>query len=573
MNPPSIPYPRRRRHDAGQLQDLAMSYATSQSSAADDPSFRNTFQTLPDARTTENARSWALGLIVCYGIFHLFYSSIVGLAGDEAYYWQWSRQLDWGYYDHPPMIAYLISLGQVVAGPGELGVRFMSVLLSSATLWVVYRLATSFAAIAPPLGSFSRPDPATAGLWAVISLIAAPMFGIGGFLATPDIPMIFFWTLSIALTWRAIQHPTTLNWILVGLSLGLGLISKYSMVVLPVALLVAFAVTHHGRRLLLTRGPWMAASAALFVCIPHFLWLSQHDFVSIQFQLGHGLGSIVTVGQHSYGWNTFVQFVAGQAGVISPPLFMLFLWAITLAAIVLIKFYGKRHPHGAASEMMPWLIVVPAALTLLVFALASFFSKSQTNWPAAAYTTLSVVLGFLMASWTGTRGTGKTLTWAAVGLAMLITAYAHVEAAFPSLPVRSSVFDKLQEKRSLAQWLDLLRSQSESKQSATVLADNYRLASLLAFYLADRPQTDAPSEAGSGAQYVLWQESRHSTEKGMAWYLTRFENDPRMSGLFQNYRLQGAYVEKRAGIAIGITYAYFGRLIRKPSAQSTTRGG
>ncbi|HCU54201.1 MAG TPA: hypothetical protein DIC36_07990 [Gammaproteobacteria bacterium] len=59
----------------------------------------------------------------------------------------------------------------------------------------------------------------------------------------------------------------------------------------------------------------------------------------------------------------------------------------------------------------------------------------------------------------------------------------------------------------------------------------------------------------------------------MAWYLTRFENDTRMSGLFQNYRLEGAYVEKRAGIAIGITYAYFGRLMRKPSTQPTTRGG
>jgi hypothetical protein len=143
---------------------------------------------------------------------------------------------------------------------------------------------------------------------------------------------------------------------------------------------------------------------------------------------------------------------------------------------------------------------------------------------------------------------------------MLVTTYAHIEAAFPVLPYGRSVFDKLQEKQGLANWLDALRAPSAEKRSAAVLAENYRLASLLAFYLPDRPRTDAPYESGSGAQYTLWRSVGRSAPPGMAWYVTRFDNDRRIKRLFHDSRLAGVYVEKRAGVVIGRTYAYFGRL-------------
>ena len=511
-------------------------------------------------RAGSRTHIWALCLILGFGIFHLVYSSFVGLAGDEAYYWQWSRHLDWGYYDHPPMVAYLIALGVQFVGHAELGVRLVTVLLSSAILWLVYRMTVEFAALSPLAAPAGGLQPSTAGLWAVIALIAAPLFGMGGFLATPDIPVVFFWTLSIALTWRAMRNPVTRNWALVGLALGLGMISKYSMAILPAALIIALVATHPGRRLLTTRGPWIAAGIAILVCAPHLFWLWQHDFVSVLFQLNHGFGASHNSGQRIMEVNNFSRFLVGQAGVLSPILFLLFMWVLGSAAALLARWHGQRNRHGATAEIIPWLLVLPATLTLLVFALASLFAKPQTNWPAAAYPTLSVFLGLLLASWTGSRGATKTLAWAAVGLAMLITTYAHIEAASPVLPYGSSVFDKLQEKRDIANWLEALRAESEEKRSATVLAENYRQASLLAFYLPDRPHTDAPFESGSGAQYTLWRAAERSVPPGMAWYLTRFENDQRLTRLFHDSRLVGVYAEERAGVVTGRTYAYFGRL-------------
>src|SRR4030042_6999430 len=66
-------------------------------------------------------------LLAVTAIFRLCYIQAVELAPDEAYYWTWSRNLQWGYYDHPPLVGFLIWIGTVIAGGGEFGVRFLGV--------------------------------------------------------------------------------------------------------------------------------------------------------------------------------------------------------------------------------------------------------------------------------------------------------------------------------------------------------------------------------------------------------------------------------------------------------------
>src|SRR6202048_3239243 len=63
------------------------------------------------------------------------------LTFDEAYYWMWSKHLAGGYYDHPPMVAFLIRLGTMIAGDTELGVRLVSILLALPMSWAVYQAA------------------------------------------------------------------------------------------------------------------------------------------------------------------------------------------------------------------------------------------------------------------------------------------------------------------------------------------------------------------------------------------------------------------------------------------------
>jgi dolichol-phosphate mannosyltransferase len=507
----------------------------------------------PAAARSERA---ALAFILAFGIFHLAFSAFVGLAGDEAYYWQWSRHLDWGYYDHPPLVAYLIALGTGLFGQNEFGVRFVGVLLSTAVLWLVYRMTVNYAhQTRKPDDRFS---PQSAGLWALAAIAATPLFSIGGFLATPDVPMAFFWTLAVALTFCIVKDSRPRYGVLLGLGIGLGLLGKYPFGILPLGLLLALASTREGRRHLHTTTPYLAAAVAVVVLIPHLLWLGQHAYVSVLFQLGHGLGGgPVSITQRL---GMFAQFVAGQAGVLTPILFVLFLGALARGVTGLFRADAGPHTGTGDIRILNGVLVVPAALTALLFTAASFFAKSQTNWPAAAYPTLAILVGINLAHMVRATRARKALAFGAVGLAAVISAYAHLEAAHPLVPYASSVFDKVQDKRGLARWVEALREGAGPVgRAAPLFADNYRTASLLAFYLPDHPQTDAPFESGSGAQYALWRRSGGEAT-GMAWYFTRFASDPRVAQLFDDYRDAGVYVERRAGVDVGHTHAYYGRL-------------
>jgi dolichol-phosphate mannosyltransferase len=500
------------------------------------------------------AHRMAMWLIFGSGLFHLIYAAFVSLAGDEAYYWQWSRQLDWGYYDHPPMVAWLIALGTQLAGHNHFGVRVATILMTVGILWFVYQL-TVYTVRRFPFPGNGPSAPVLAGRWAVAVLVAMPLFSVGGFLATPDIPMAFFWTWSVWLAVHAVENPRAGTWLLLGVTLALGMLSKYSMVLLPFALIIAFAATPRGRELLRTPGPYLTAAMAMLVLSPHLLWLAQHEFVSVSFQLGHGLGGGTR--NISLRLGTLMQFIGTQVGVVSPVLFVFFMIALVRG------FRLMRTPTDELREdtrLVLWLLVVPATLTLSLFAMASLFAKPQANWPASAYVTLSVMLGTIMLFYINTGRFKKFAVSAAVSLAGLISTYAHLEAVYPMTPFGSSIFDKLQDKTGLVQWLQAERAaRGEQGLNAPVFADNYRQASLLAFYLPDRPHTDAPFEAGSGAQYTLWRTARGEAT-GMAWYLTRFADDPRVAQLFEDYQAVGVYVERRVGVEVGHAYAYYGRL-------------
>src|SRR6476620_3136159 len=75
----------------------------------------------------------------CWLLLNLIQSSVTGLIDDESYYWVYSRFLAWGYFDHPPMIAMLIKVGYAIFH-NELGVRLLTIILSTASLWITESL-------------------------------------------------------------------------------------------------------------------------------------------------------------------------------------------------------------------------------------------------------------------------------------------------------------------------------------------------------------------------------------------------------------------------------------------------
>ena len=77
--------------------------------------------------------------VVALVVLRLVAAAFTPLTFDEAYYWMWSKHLAFGYYDHPPMVAYVIRLGTMFAGDTELGVRLVSILLALPMSFAVFR--------------------------------------------------------------------------------------------------------------------------------------------------------------------------------------------------------------------------------------------------------------------------------------------------------------------------------------------------------------------------------------------------------------------------------------------------
>ncbi|NRD59720.1 glycosyltransferase family 39 protein, partial [Corallococcus exiguus] len=130
---------------------------------------------------------------------------------DETYYWQWAQHLAWGYFDHPPMVAWLIA---------ALGIRGTALLCGLGTGVAVWGLA---------LDVYRSRDAA----WRALALWSAVPVGIlSGVWATPDSPMLLFWALGLWALYRE-------KWVLAGLTCGLALLSKYPSVLLGLAFMVA----------------------------------------------------------------------------------------------------------------------------------------------------------------------------------------------------------------------------------------------------------------------------------------------------------------------------------------------
>ena len=149
----------------------------------------------------------------------LFYSSWLLLAlaqsasteliADEAYYWVYSRFPAWGYFDHPPMIAFLIKSGYAIFH-NELGVRLICALLSTLTILITESLT-------------ERKNPF---LFYTI-VLSIGVLQIAGFLAVPDTPLLFFTALFFYAYRSFIKNINWQNALLLALAISLLFYTKY----------------------------------------------------------------------------------------------------------------------------------------------------------------------------------------------------------------------------------------------------------------------------------------------------------------------------------------------------------
>jgi 4-amino-4-deoxy-L-arabinose transferase-like glycosyltransferase len=282
---------------------------------------------------------WLLALVI-----KLLLTAFIPLYDDEAYYWVWSRHLQLSYLDHPPFVAWLFLLGTPLE-PLFHTVRWPAVLLSHGTFLIWLKIL--------------RPVMSERQLfwWLCLSL-TSPFFGMGSLIATPDIPLMFFWSLSLLAMLKAMETGDPRWYGAFGCFLGLGFCSKYQIVLfIPAALLwLVFS-----RRLKSVHWRWLplTLAAGFLFSLPVLYWNYQNDFVSFRFQLTHGLAG----GSWNPDWT--LEYIFSQIGIIFPT----------------ILYLALRRWPSRETDYLPYFGWFP----ILFFLWSSTQAHVEANWPTMAH--------------------------------------------------------------------------------------------------------------------------------------------------------------------------------------------
>lgn len=342
----------------------------------------------------------------------LLAGAFIPLTEDEAYYRLWAQHLQAGYYDHPPMIAWWIRLGMMLAGDNPLGVRLVPALATGVTTWLVGDLARRL--------GLSDAASERAALWYNATFTVA----LGGVLATPDNAVCLFWTFALWCLARRLQGESGLWWLAAGVAGGLCCLSKYTGFFLAPGVLAWLWAAPRGLAELRRPWPWLAALLALAAFTPNILWNAANDWMTFEKQFGRvGGGS----GLHI---ERLPEFLVTQFLLLNP---LLAVQAARGAALG----WRRRRDLAAPAVLAPLAAALPF---LLYLAAHSLHDRVQGHWPVVTFGAFAICAAY--AAETSPRWLRRATPIVGLGLAGLLllhmaTPWVRLGPSDPTLHVRA----------------------------------------------------------------------------------------------------------------------------------------
>jgi 4-amino-4-deoxy-L-arabinose transferase-like glycosyltransferase len=308
-----------------------------------------------------------LALLVALAVLRLAAAAAIPLTEDEAYYRLWAEAPRFGYYDHPPMVAWWIWAGVKIAGDTAIGVRLLPAVSSLLATLLVFDLGR-------------RAWDGRTGLLAALLYNATLTVGAGALLAVPDVPASLFWVLTLWAMARADETP--LFWLCAGAAAGLACLSKYSALFLAPGVVLWLALTPNGRRALVTPWPWLAAAIAVALFALNVAWNAQHHWLTFARQFGR-----VEAGRFAPRYLT--EFLAGQFALLNPAV-------AVLAGAGAVRAWRTKDRIG----LMALLTSLPFLAYLMVH---SLHDRVQAHWPVPLYAAAGLLAALAVAGASGWR--------------------------------------------------------------------------------------------------------------------------------------------------------------------------
>jgi len=320
-------------------------------------------------KSEENKYVWTLlGLMGIFWLYRLFvlFNAPYDLYFDEAYYYNWAQNPDWGYYSKPPMLGWLIWATTSLFGDSQVAIKIGAMILYPLTTMVIYFIAKELF------------DVKTA-FYSALIFFTLPSVWMSSLIISTDVVLLFFWSLALLFFIKALKAEKARDWILAGVFSGLGLMSKYNFIFFLLSVVLVFVLIPKYRKHFSNKYLYLSMFIAFIIFLPNLIWNYNHDFVSFTHtkQISHVSGKLI----HP---NKFFEFFGAQFLVFGPILFF-FYWVI-----VFKRAFMKNDTY---------LILFLFSITTLGFIMIlSFMSRSFANWAAVTYVSATIlVVAYLVA--------------------------------------------------------------------------------------------------------------------------------------------------------------------------------
>lgn len=401
------------------------------------------------AKTNQKYGLWAAALIGGLLLFRVIVLLMnpAGLHGDEAQYWAWAQDPAFGYYSKPPLIAWVIWTTTAVFGDAEWAVRLASPFLHTMTAALTYLTTT-------------RLYGAKAGFFASALYVLMPGVALSASIISTDAALLVFVALFIHAWVRLRERPAWVWALTLGAAFGLGMMTKYAMVYVAPAFVIALIFDRPTRRALFGRRGLVAGIIAGLILLPNLLWNAANDFAT----LVHTTDNANLKDGPQLNPDELAEFVVGQLGVFGPLTFIL----------LLIAFWATRTSRR---DFNLWLVLL-ALTPLLVICVQALISRANANWAGAAYASAPIVL----AVWA--MQSERLLRWLKVGLILngLLCIIPGAVMTSPTLTDRLGFANTVKRQRAWPETVEAIRAHFASGDYDAVVVDNRLMFYDLLYY-------------------------------------------------------------------------------------------
>ncbi len=336
----------------------------------------------------------AVWLIAGFTAVHLVVAPTFGLGTDEAHYVLYAKFLDLSYFDHPPLVGWTHALFFYTFGTNEFLARLPAILLFALTSFLCYRFMRL-------VGGEKR-----SALLATAALNSSFLLNGLGLMLLPEsllLPIVFA---LISAVRRLERSPNFVNYLILGLILGLAGLTKYTSI-LFVPTIVFYVMLKKRYDLLFNARLLISVALTLVIITPVLYWNMQNNFVSFRYQIGH------VADTHSPSFGILVRSLFAQFGAYSPPLFC-------------IAFYGLYKSLTVHDDAA--LLAVLIGCSVLIFTLySSLFKFALPHWSAVFYAIL-IPLGVVMMYKSPIR-VERGIVVFSLGFSFVVTLLLHAELA------------------------------------------------------------------------------------------------------------------------------------------------